>query len=81
VVAARTARMVLEAVAEAMPRQGGNVVTRVDIVDGWGGLIQVRVHTLLSRDADSELPARLGAAMARSVSGRHRVGVVWASAG
>lgn len=81
VVDAATTRKVLEALARAIPDTGEDVVTRVDIRSGWAGAVHVRVHSLLSRDANDELGRRLRRAVAEAVQARHSVEIVWASAG
>jgi hypothetical protein len=81
VVTARTARLVLEAVAGCLPPHGGDVITRIDLRNGWGGAVHVRVHTLLSRNDGSALGQKLRAAVADAVSGRHTLEIVWASLG
>ena len=80
-VSAETARLILQGIAEAMPLQGDDVVTRVEIRDGWGGAIHVRVHSLLPRGGDQELGMRIRTSIARLVAERHRVEIVWASPG
>jgi hypothetical protein len=77
VVTAATTRQVLRAVAEAITPDCHDAVTRVDIRDGWGGAIHVRVYTGVPRHSDVEFPERLRAAVARVVPARHRVEVVW----
>jgi hypothetical protein len=81
VVEGLTTREVLEAVARAIPDTGEDVVTRLDIRDGWAGAVHVRVHTLLRRDSDEEFARRLRRAVAEEVKARHWVEIVWASAG
>lgn len=76
-----TTRQVLEAVARAVPDAGDDVVTRLEIRNGWAGAVHVRVHTLLRRDADAEFARRLRRAVAEGVKARHWVEIVWASAG
>ncbi|MDA8310477.1 MAG: hypothetical protein M0Z46_07665 [Actinomycetota bacterium] len=81
VVAAATTRRVLEALAQALPEDGEDLVTRVDIRNGWAGAVHVRVHSLLSRAAGEELGERVRRAVADAVSSRHTVEIVWSSAG
>lgn len=81
VVAGLTTREVLEAVARTVPDKGEDLVTRVDIRDGWGGAVHVRVHTLLGWGADEEFGRRLRRELAQAVNVRHRVEIVWSSAG
>lgn len=76
-----TTRRVLEAVAGVLPPVGEDVVTRVDVHDGWGGAVHVRVHSRLCRNDSGDFAKRLRAAMASAVPGRHTVEIVWASAG
>jgi len=81
VVDAVTTREILEAVARALPDRGEDLVTRVDIRNGWAGAVHVRVHSLLTRDAEDDLGRRLRRAVAEAVHVRHSVEVVWASSG
>jgi hypothetical protein len=81
VVAGLTTREVLQAVARTVPETGEDLVTRVDIRDGWGGVVHIRVHTLLRRGADEEFARRLRQEVARAVNVRHRVEIVWSSVG
>lgn len=80
-VAVSTTRRVLEAVARVLPVNGDDVVTRVDVRDGWGGAVHVRVHSRLARAEAGSLGPELRAAMAAAVPGRHTVEIVWASSG
>ncbi len=76
-----TTREVLEAVARTIPDTAEGVVTRVDIRDGWGGAVHVRVHTLRRRGEDEEFGRRLRQEVAEAVRVRHLVEIVWSSAG
>lgn len=81
-VAALTVRRVLDAVARAVPDKGDDVVTRVDIRNGWAGAVHVRVHSMLAQGADDQFAQRLRRGVAQAVAGRrHTVEIVWASAG
>lgn len=79
-VAASTARRVLQALASVLPDDGADLVTRVDIHDGWGGAIHVRVHTGLDRARHKELATQIRQAVGRELNVRHRVELVWAAA-
>lgn len=74
---AATARLVLTALADALPPEGNDVVTRIDIHRGWGDVIQIRIHSRLARDA--ELAGSFRRAVAAKLEARHRIEIVWAS--
>lgn len=80
VVAASTTRAVLQAVAQVMPDDGEDVVTRVDIRSGWAGAVHVRVHSRIRRSAGDELGPRLRRLLDEVHHGRHTVEIVWGSA-
>lgn len=69
------------AVANVIPHIGDDVVTRVEIRDGWGGAVHVTVHSRLMHGDAGDFAPRLRRALAQAVAGRHTVEIVWASAG
>lgn len=74
-------RRVLDALARAMPQDGEDLVTRVDIRSGWAGAVHVRIHTLLPRLGGEELGDRIRRAVEEAVPTRNTVEIVWGSAG
>jgi hypothetical protein len=81
VVAAAVTRRVLEALAHAVPDRGEDLVTRVEIRDGWAGAVHVRVHSLLLRAEGEEFAHRVRQTVDAAVRSRHTVEIVWESSG
>jgi len=79
VVAVDTTRGVLLALAQALPDEGSDLVTRLEIHDGWGGAVHVRIQTQVPRSAAGrELETRLRAAVGTALGQRrHRVEMRW----
>ena len=77
----RTAKGVFHALALALPEEGMNMISAVKLRYGWGGVIDVRVHTpLSSRQREELVPVQM--AMEEALDGqRHRVEIIWESLG
>jgi hypothetical protein len=80
---AESAKRVLAQLAEALPEEGESPITGVDFWDGWGRAIFVRIHMSSSRlEAGRDLKPRVKEAVAGALGERrHRVEIVWDSAG
>ncbi len=78
-VAANTAKKILHAVADALPDTGPSLLDRLELIEGWGETLVVRLHATVVRQADSSHEAyRLRDAVAGSVVRRRsRVEIVW----
>ena len=83
VVTTHLARRVLQALAAALPDEGNDVLTGVEIRDSWGSAVLVRIHTLHDRSPDGLMLANdLRAAAEEALEGhRHRVEIAWGSLG
>jgi hypothetical protein len=78
VVATEITRRVLTGLAEALPEEGRNLITRVDIKRGWGETVMVRVYSGALGGQPSELKAIFKAAIDEVLGDeRHDVQVVW----
>lgn len=81
-VAAEMTRRVLHAVADTLPDGGVCPVTRLEFHHGWGDIVLVRIHALLSWPGHQELGDHLKEAVeAACGSQRHRVEIVWDATG
>lgn len=72
-------RRVLTRLGEALPDDRHDFVNRIDIRDGWGDTIFVRVHSPLPRTPENhDRWTRLQSAVASALEGeRHRVEIAW----
>lgn len=79
----RTVRGILRALAEALPEEGEDILTGLEIRDAWGDAVLVRLHTRATRSpATDQLAERLRMAVLGEVGDlRHRVEIVWGSIG
>lgn len=72
----------LGALAEALPDEGRNVITRVEFADGWGDMFHIRLHTVVPRlgEAGERLVDEVRTRIAEAVGARrHYVEIVWSS--
>lgn len=78
-VPANTVKKVLEAIAAAHPSSGGSLLDRLDVVDGWGDTLIVRLHATVAQHEDGDHQAhRLREAVAEAIGERRRrVEIVW----
>jgi len=76
-----TVRSVLSAVAAALVEPGPSPVVRLDLVNGWGDTLTIRMHTPIDRRSEERsVVLDLRDVVQRAVHGRRaRVEVVWAS--
>jgi hypothetical protein len=82
VVASETTKRVLHALANCLSEDGSSAVSGLRILDGWGHIVLVRIHTPLSWTAQQEVVVRLKEAVEEALDEqRHRVEIVWDSAG
>jgi hypothetical protein len=72
-------RRLLTALAGAIPEEGPSQLTGLSIRQGWGGIVNVRVHTSASPTAaDWELGRALSTAVQIALDGRrHELSFVW----
>jgi hypothetical protein len=81
-IAVSTTRQLLLAIAEALPEEGHDLVTRLEIWEGWGSVVHVRVHTGLPRSVGQRPLTEIKGAIESSLgSQRHRVEIAWSCAG
>lgn len=82
-VAAHITRRILEEVARALPEDGHDIVTGLEIRDIWGEAILVRLHTAALRSSGlADVAAHLQAAVHRALGDRRcRVEIAWGSVG
>ncbi len=79
VVAASEGKQVLQAVAESLPDDGENVLTKLEVYEGWGDILVVRLH-VSDRAGDRGLAKRARELVADAVGERrHQVEIVWYS--
>ena len=76
-------RRVLAAVAQVLPDDGQNHLTRLDIHHGWGDTLNVRLHTTMPQSA---IGREFGVKLREAVDGalidqRHTVEIVWDALG
>lgn len=76
---ARTVKKILRAVAEAHPASGPTLLHRLDLMEGWGDMLIVRLHATVSPQADlSHEARRLRNAVQDAIGERRRqVEIVW----
>jgi hypothetical protein len=76
-------RRVLHALATALPEEGHDLLTGVEIRDVWGGAVLVRLHTAHERSVGVQPKVEdLRRAVQLALEGhRHRVEVAWTSLG
>jgi len=76
-------KRILAAASEVLPGHGDSLVARIDIRDGWGDITYVRIYSPLSRTAtNQDLWTTLRAAIETELADRrHRVDILWNSAG
>lgn len=82
-VEAETTRGILLALAGALPDEGEDLLTGLEVRDAWGGALLVRVHSAAIPAAGRhDLGERLRRAV-RSATGdrRCRIDIVWGSGG
>ena len=72
-------KRVLSAIAEVLPDDGHNYLTKVDIRRGWGDVLNVQLHATMPRTEDErELGEKLRAAIDEALRDeRHLVEIVW----
>ena len=82
-VAFETTKRVLRALADTLPGEGGAPSTRVEVLDGWGDVVLVRIHARESAAPDArELVVAIRSAIEEALGAiRHRVEIAWDSAG
>jgi hypothetical protein len=76
-------RRVLAALAQVLPDDGCNHLTRLDFHHGWGDTLNVRLHTTMPpSEIGRELGAKLREAVDNALIGqRHTVDIVWDALG
>jgi hypothetical protein len=80
VVAASEGKQVLQAVAGSLPDDGENVLTKLELYEGWGDILVVRLH-VADRAGDRGLAKRVRESVTDAVGERrHQVEIVWCSA-
>ena len=72
-------RGLLLALADALPEEGSSEVTGLSVRQGWGGIVNVRVHTTVSPTARGwELGRAMRTAVQVALDGRrHDLTFVW----
>ena len=72
-------RRVLAAVAEVLPDDGCNHLARLDIRQGWGNTLNVRLYTTMHQsEGGREFGTKLREAVAHALEDeRHTVEIVW----
>lgn len=72
-------KRVLSAIAEVLPDDGHNYLTKVDIRRGWGDVLNVQLHTTMPRtEGGRELGEKLRDAIDKALRDeRHLVEIVW----
>jgi hypothetical protein len=72
-------KRVFEAIAQVLPDDGHNYLTKVDVRRGWGDILNVRLHTTMPRnEGGRELGERLRSAIGEALGDeRHFVEMVW----
>jgi hypothetical protein len=81
VLAARTSKRVLQAVANTLHEDGPSVVSALKLQSGWGDIVNVRIHTPLSLRQREELAPFQAAIEQALADQRHRVEIIWESFG
>jgi hypothetical protein len=82
VVTSETTKRVLHTLACCLSEDGSSLVSGLRILDGWGHIVLVRIHTPLSWTAHQEVVVRLKEAVEEALEDqRHRVEIVWDSGG
>jgi hypothetical protein len=76
-------KRVVSAIAQVLPDDGRDYLTKLDIRRGWGNVLNVRLHTTLPpSEAGRELGDQLRAAIAEALQDeRHHVEIVWGTTG
>ncbi len=72
-------KRVLSSIAEVLPDDGHNYLTKVDIRRGWGDVLNVQVHTTMTRaEGGRVLGEKLRDAVHEALRDeRHFVQIVW----
>jgi RNA binding exosome subunit len=72
-------KRVLSAIAQVLPDDGHNYLTKVDIRRGWGDVLNVQLHTTMSRtEGGRALGEKLRDAIDEALRDeRHVVEIVW----
>jgi hypothetical protein len=72
-------RRVLSAIAQVLPDDDHHYLTKVDIRRGWGDVLNVRLHTTMTRtEGGRELGQKLRDAVGEALEHeRHLVEIVW----
>jgi hypothetical protein len=71
-------KRVLSAIVQALPDDGHNYLTKVDIRRGWGDVLNVQLHTTMPPTAGRELGEKLRDAINEALRDeRHFVEIVW----
>jgi hypothetical protein len=76
-------KSVLSAIAQVLPDDGHNYLTKLDIRRGWGDVLHVRLHTTVPPSAAGrEFGDRLRDAIGQALGDeRHSVVIVWGAIG
>jgi hypothetical protein len=76
-------KRLFSAIAQALPDDGRDYLTKLVIRRGWGNVLNVQLHTTLPRsEAGRELGDQLRAAIAEVLGEeRHHVEIVWGASG
>ena len=72
-------KRVLSAIAQVLPDDGHNYLTKVDIRRGWGNVLNVQLHTTMPRtEGGREFGQKLRNAIGEALGEeRHFVEIVW----
>jgi hypothetical protein len=76
-------KRVLAAIAEVLPDDGHNYLTKLEIRHGWGDILNVQLHTTMPR---SETGRQFGDQLRDAIGNalgdeRHHVEIVWGAGG
>lgn len=76
-------KRVLAAVAQVLPDDGQNHLPKLEIWQGWGHILSIRLYTTMSQStAGREFAAKLREAIAEALGNqRHTVEIVWDAQG
>ena len=76
-------KSVLSAIAQVLPDDGHDYLTKLDIRRGWGNVLYVRLHTTVPpSEAGREFGGRLRDAIREALGEeRHSVEIVWGAIG
>jgi hypothetical protein len=72
-------KRILSAIAQVLPDDDQNYLTKIDIRRGWGDVLNVRLHTTMPRtEYGREFGQRLREAIGEALGEeRHLVEIVW----